>query len=364
MSRSHSDVGGYRGRRTVTDILRLIAIILAVAVVLVVAGLFFLQKYIVYTDEGPKLQLPSLFQQEEKPGGSVSIPDPGSLSIIEQRPADSQSEPDQSQTQQAGIALQCPVDEVVNGTAAARLEGAGADTLILEVKDQLGRLSWYSEQAVAQWSGVNGRQAVNDALTAWNQGDVYTVVRVHCFQDDTVPYYNNNLALRWAGYDWNWRDELGLRWTSPALEEVRAYNAALCGELAAMGFDEIVLEECCFPIRGGLENIRRGESYDPSRFTAHLESFLTQVQQAVEPYGTKISLRVERDTLAGSENASGITVQLLEQYACRVWTGPEGYEALPDGLSDRGVKIVAQAEADSSVFQAVIPDQTPPTPIV
>ena len=38
MGRSNKDVGGYRGRRTITDILRFIAIALAVAVVLAVAG--------------------------------------------------------------------------------------------------------------------------------------------------------------------------------------------------------------------------------------------------------------------------------------------------------------------------------------
>jgi len=361
MNRSNSGVGGYRGRRTVTDILRLIAVVLAVAVVLVVAGLFFLQKYIVYTDDGPKLQLPPLFQGEE-PDGSVSLPDPGSVSIIEREPDGSQPEPDQGQ--KAGVALQLSVDEVVNGAAAAKLEEAGADALILEVKDQLGRLSWHSEQQVAGWSGVNGQQAAGDALKAWNQGDVYTVARVHCFRDDTVPYYNNNLALRWAGNDWNWRDELGLRWTSPGKAEVRAYNAALCGELAQLGFDEIVLEEFYFPIQGRLDTIRRGEAYDSSQFTAQVEDFLAQVKQAVEPYGTKISLRVGQDTLTGAENASGVTLQLLEQYADRVWTDPEGYEALTDTLSDRGVKIVSQAEEDGGAYQAVIPDQTPPTPIV
>ena len=44
MSRSNKDVGGFRGRRTVTDILRLIAIVLAVIVVLSVAGLIYLQR--------------------------------------------------------------------------------------------------------------------------------------------------------------------------------------------------------------------------------------------------------------------------------------------------------------------------------
>ena len=48
MGRTNKDVGGYRGRRTITDILRFIAIALAVVVVLVLAGVFYLQKYLVY----------------------------------------------------------------------------------------------------------------------------------------------------------------------------------------------------------------------------------------------------------------------------------------------------------------------------
>lgn len=58
MGRANKDVGGYRGRRTATDVLKLIAIILGVLVVPAVAGMLYLQKYMVYTDEGVKLELP------------------------------------------------------------------------------------------------------------------------------------------------------------------------------------------------------------------------------------------------------------------------------------------------------------------
>ena len=47
MGRANRDVGGYRGRRTITDILKFIAVALAVVVVLVLAGLYFFQRYIV-----------------------------------------------------------------------------------------------------------------------------------------------------------------------------------------------------------------------------------------------------------------------------------------------------------------------------
>ena len=87
MSRSNRDVGGYRGRKTVTDILRMIAIALAVVVVLVLAGVVYLQRYLVYTDDGVRLDLPpflQMFRQERpEPEGSSSLPELPDISLSE-----------------------------------------------------------------------------------------------------------------------------------------------------------------------------------------------------------------------------------------------------------------------------------------
>lgn len=365
MGRANKDVGGYRGRRTVTDILKLIAIILGVLVVLAVAGMLYLQKYMVYTDEGVKLELPPFLQAlrgerpSEEPGGSASLPDPGSVSVVVE-PDGSASEPP-PEPEKPSLALQLSVDDVVNGAAAAKLEEAGADVLILEVKSRDGKLAWLSEQPVAERSRVNGTQASTDAIRQWNQGEVYTVARVRCFRDDSAPYYNNAMALRQG--NGNWRDELGLRWLSPANDRSQAYIAGLCGELAGLGFDEIVLEDFSFPIKGKVDRINRGESYDPASFTAELEDLLAQVQSAVEPYGTKLSLRVERDTLAGAETLSGVTPQLLEQYAARIWAEDDGLTPAPQDLlepagitggTDRLVSITAAYTEDGPTAQAVL----------
>ena len=368
MSRSNKDVGGYRGRRTVTDILRLIAIVLAVIVVLSVAGLIYLQRYLVYTDEGPKLELPPFLQslrgeyRAEEPGGSASLPDPGSLSI-DIGPAGSQSEPQpQPPEESAGFALALPVSDVLNGTAAEKLSQAGAEAVILEMKEPSGKLAWLSGQAMAGRARANSTQAANDALKQWNEGAVYTIARVCCFRDDSAPYYHNSLALRRG--NGNWKDELGLRWLSPAQEKNQAYIAGLCGELAALGFDEIVLEQFGFPTQGSLDKITRGKSYDASQFTAQLEELLIQVQGAVAPYGTKISLRMERDTLAGAESSSGLTPQLAEQYAYRIWVAEDGLLPAPRDLleqagitggADRLVSIAAVRTEGSPVVQAVLP---------
>ena len=207
MGRANRDVGGYRGRRTITDILKFIAVALAVVVVLVLAGLYFAQRYIVYTDEGPKLELPpflQMFRREEDPGGSASLPD---VSVVVDSSA---GEPEPDPVRLPEYALELPVEDVVSGAAAAKLEQAGADTLILTVKAPSGQLAWWSEEYTAQWSEVCGPEEVNAALKAWNEGEVYTVARVCCFQDDSAPYSRNKLALRRG--DYNWRDALGLRW--------------------------------------------------------------------------------------------------------------------------------------------------------
>lgn len=363
MGRANRDYGGYRGRRTITDALKFIAVALGVIVVVVLVGIVYCQRYIVYTDEGPKLELPPFLEMfrrgKGEPNGSSSLPDPSDVSILID-PDGSQSEPEPEAPQEAGYVLELPVSDVIDGTAAAQLEEAGAEALALQVKSPSGQLAWHSDLYPARRAEVNAPQFNNDALKQWNEGEWYTIARVCCFRDDSVPYSMNNLALRRGEY--NWRDELGLRWLSPAQKDAQAYIAGLCGELAALGFDEILLEQFHFPTQGNVENIKLGDRYDPARFNSGLEDLLDQVQQAVAPYGTKLSLRVERDTLSGEENISGVTAALLEHYAYRLWVEEDGYLPTPlelirqagiTGGADRLVSIAAARGEGSAATQAV-----------
>lgn len=369
MGRAGKDVGGYRGRRTITDILKFIAIALGVVVVLVLAGLFFAQRYIVYTDEGLRLDLPPILQmfrgRDETPGASSSLPDLSDVSVIidSEGAGSSGSTPPQLPVEGPwgpGYALELPVEDLVSGAAAAKLEQAGASALILEMKGPDGKLAWSTQNHTAQWAEVSGDMAVNTALE--QRADGYTVARVCCFRDDSVPYSWNKLALRKGNY--NWRDELGLRWLSPAQKDAQDYIAALCGELGELGVDEIVLEQWHFPIGGNTDNISRGEKYDPDQLTAGLEAFLTKVCGATQ---AKVSLRVSRDTLAGEESVSGVTPALLEQYAYRVWVEEDGLLPAPQdllrqaGIADederapRLVSVVPAWDETSPAVQAVIP---------
>ncbi len=137
MGRRNGGYGGYRGRRTFHDILKWVAAILAVLVVILAGVLVFGQRYLVFRDQGVRLELPFLHQKDGQQSG------PGDVSL-EVRPQGDQSDGDQS-AQEPGAdetkslrAVELPLSAVQDGTAQDQLEQAGADALILEMKDSQG----------------------------------------------------------------------------------------------------------------------------------------------------------------------------------------------------------------------------------
>lgn len=62
--------GGYHGRTTARDALKLIIVLLVLLLLLAAAVLMFGQRYIIYTDDGVRLELP-FFQREE---GASDVP--------------------------------------------------------------------------------------------------------------------------------------------------------------------------------------------------------------------------------------------------------------------------------------------------
>lgn len=362
MRRSQRGYSSYRGRRTLTDVLKIVAAVLGVLVVVLLVAVWIGGK------DGLPLKLPDVSQQDggqsdASAGGQEDGQSGGAGSESgQEEPDTSQPEqPEEPEQESVMTALELPVSAILDGTAAAQLEQAGANALVLTMKDEEGMLAWNSQQALAQSYGVNaGDETVQQQLQAWNQGEVYTVARVCCFRDNTIPYHRNDLAMR-ASYG-NWRDEKGLRWLNPASEGAREYLAGLCGELAAMGFDEILLECAGFPTAGSVDRITSGAGEQAQAVSA----FVELVEEAAAPYGTKISLRVEAGTLTGELPECGITAALLSELEGRIWM-VSGTEPAPQALltqagvtggEERLVELVPQLEQDATVPQAKLLDET------
>ena len=70
MSRRRYD--GYRGRSAARSALHTVLCLLVVVLLLALAGLIIGQRYLVYTDDGVRLELP-FFRQEKPVAGDMSV---------------------------------------------------------------------------------------------------------------------------------------------------------------------------------------------------------------------------------------------------------------------------------------------------
>lgn len=87
---------GYHGRTGAQDVLRLIVALGIVLLMLAAAVLVFGQRYIVYMDDGVRLELP--FFRREEPSASVSSVDPEVVQLPRPQPEQSpEAEPSASQ---------------------------------------------------------------------------------------------------------------------------------------------------------------------------------------------------------------------------------------------------------------------------
>ncbi len=84
-------------------------------------------------------------------------------------------------------------------------------------------------------------------------GTLYTIARVCAFRDNTVPYQNNSVALK--GQLRQLAGRTGAAVAESDSEKARSYLIGLCRELAQLGFDEIMLDQCWFPTQGKLDQI-------------------------------------------------------------------------------------------------------------
>lgn len=186
--------------------------------------------------------------------------------------------------------------------------------VLLTMKAPDGQLGYISALSLAADSGASsGAAGRNQALYALNRREgVYTAALVSCLRDDAVTAYAPDLALqRQSGSPW--RDGEGGGWLDPAREEVQAYLSGICGELAGLGFDEIILTDCAYPTAGPLSALR---PY-PDR-SAVLEAFCRRLEEDLAEYPVRLSV-VGCGDYAQADSLSGQSAAVLASFPGRVW---------------------------------------------
>ncbi len=324
MARRKMDYSSYRGRKTFTDILRIIAVVLLILVVLGGGLLLFGQRYLVYRDGGVTLELP--FFHREK--GDSSQPELGNISIVV-RPSASSSEQGEDQNEPTVDAVAVTAEELLDGAAQEKAQRAGASAIVVDMKMDSGALGWRSGEAIARNVRANSQtEQINERLTqCLNETQLHTVARLSCFKDGLVGA-DSGCVLRDSGGN-RWKDSDGALWITPENNAVRSYLARAAAELAAMGFDEVMLDHCGWPGDAAGETVNGKPAGDLAQRQKTMEKFLAEVADDLQPYETELSVRCGESEANGEDELTGLTAALLERYADGLWRS-DSADALPE----------------------------------
>ena len=297
--------------------LTILVAVLAVVLVLLVAAYAILQRYVIYSDSGTHIELPFFQKEEPEPTGDdihivVESPSPAPTAAGQEQPEREETGPLH--------AVQLPEQALAEGTAENYAVQHGANAVVVDLKRPDGTLTCALDLELARRIGAEPGQGegLEEAVSALNEGTLYTVARICCFRDGLLYTADRSYnILTNSGY--LWRDETDVCWASPASQAVRDYLTDIARAAAELGFDEVLLDYAGYPTQGQLGWIKTGESYPTGQLDGWIGQFYEQVARALEPYGVKLSVRTTAQAVEGTDALSGQTAENLAAWADRVW---------------------------------------------
>ena len=126
----------------------------------------------------------------------------------------------------------------------AMLDRTEANAMVIDVKETGGYLYYETDLPEAKESGADRRPIFNleELLPALKERGIYLIARMVVMKDNTVGASRPELAVRNSATGEPWTDFGGGIWLDPFNPGVAEYIAAIAGDLADKGFDEVQLD--------------------------------------------------------------------------------------------------------------------------
>lgn len=338
--------GGGRARVVLLFIIALLAVLLAAGA----AFMAFMNPYLEYTDDGLRIHWPWIQESASLPPIASDpievVTDPVVDVTVEPTPEPTPTPTPEPQYAPIG-AITVTTAQLRNGTAAQAVASAGGTALVVEMKDMYGKLAWQSQAPLAATLGANATDNLTaQAVQALAQTtDLYLVARIQCFRDPVLARNRVGSLMTLRGNVWY--DVMGLGWTSPANQQTADYLSALCGELADMGFDEILLDSAGYPNAGETHVLATSDNR-PADLTVPVAAFLERVSGELKERGVTVSVCTDETLNPDSAVLSGLTAGVLAGHAGRVWldgnANAQQYESLlaAAGWEDTAPRLVVK----------------------
>ncbi len=337
---------GYRGRRPSGKrwlILVLVLILLAAALFLVA------QRYMVYeTDGSYHFELPFFHRDASAQGGGVKRGKKQNLEIVIEQPPMIQAaltelharELDPSVLQGGMSRALGALDEETNAVAI-RLKTVDGDLLYPSALPE-----------AAEANAVTGSSIARGAIEELTGSGFYTIARLSALHDSRFSFAHMTEAAveqkKYKNYIWYAPDNSF--YLAPEKELTRQYLVNIAGEVASLGFKELLFDEFGYPTVGRLNNIQTAErEMTPPEALSLLADNL---REALSDYpDVKLSLELDEKTVLSGENAKA--GQVLADLAVRfdriyVPTTADKVDALREALAPYSAELVPVLESASA----------------
>lgn len=350
----------YKGRRKYKVPLMILFFVLALLLVLTVGLFYGLQQFIVYDETGVHLQLvsPEAEENPEAPAAVIPTPDVSGMTvnIVYRDPDFSQVSFEVGQERDARESAFVSFRDASDGarlqTRLAELQEQGYTSFLLDLKTESGQLAWASMAPMALSFGTGGTMDYTETVAALHEQGMSVAARISVCADNLLAVRNWPLALRnSAGMPF--ADDNEVFWLDPYNRQVRLYIIDLMEELAAQGFDEIVLDDLWHPSaeEGFAYSINLHTEASP---TAAVCQLAVKLAEGAEGLGVELSLCLEGDSLRYDQaHRSGQDLELLWRVFDRFYCSTDAETAVSD--RDQALRFGGSAQR----FVPICPYQAP-----
>lgn len=176
------------------------------------------------------------------------------------------------------------------------------NTMVIDVKDDLGVLTYKSDSKLANSIGANkivkisNREVFKEKMKKLLDNGVYPIARIVTFKDKVAGKSRPDLTIKTQNGN-VWRDNKGNAWLNPYNKEAWEYPIELAEEAALLGFKEIQFDYVRFPTDGNRSIIDYGEIGQEKTKAQAISSFLKYARKRIEKKGAYVSADVFGDII-------------------------------------------------------------------
>lgn len=234
----------YRMRRFWGRFFRGVLVFAVLTVSILLCWLLWLQRFVIYTDEGVQLDFNL---RPLQPGEVVTPGETGVTFPIHFGEVETTTPPeDATQTKLTGYYVSA--DSLYEDISAVRSQLAqlpAGTPVLLDVRTGVGYFYYSTQVGLGTYGGID-REEMDELITWLADSDLYVIARLSALRDYEYAAANSSAALPGQnGYPWY--DEGRCYWLDPGNEDTLSYLMQLIRELRTLGFDEVVLRNFCFP---------------------------------------------------------------------------------------------------------------------